>query len=1006
MIYSQYEQGSHSCMKSKVFFISKPDPITQALISGLKDCTLECLICTERILDQPIPNLLPPIWNCSYCHQLFHMECISKWANKKQTDITDWSCPNCRYTHTIIPSNSLFTCFCKKKKYPKYNNLSQNIPYSCGKICAKPKRHDGRCPHPCPLICHPGPCPPCSATIVYSCHCGSISRAGCCGDQIQPYSCESICTKKLPYCDHPCPLVCHSGPCPPCKQTILQSCDCGKRTDILFDCSQINIKMDRAIACDITCDKPFPCMIHYCQKKCHNSNNDHDNHNICPLSPQILTHCPCGKSVLKNRTRCTDLIEIDCTNICNKLLPCNRHYCPRICHSDSCIINNIACKELEKISCPCGVTKATIECNSINNDQNIFTIECKKTCQKKPSNCSIHKCGRICCTNSHIDDKCQILCKKLLLCKKHICNKPCHKGFPCPPCLEADFYTEYVCSCGKTRIDPPIPCGTILPPTCPFNCHRQTLCGHVQISHPCHPNAVACPPCEAICPKISCICGKKTFDFIRCCISKVKLKCDQPCLMHMKHCGHLCMERCHIHNSENEYCNQQCSKLLSCGHQCRMPCSHDHDHDVYECEMIVDIHCPCSRITRQIQCKISNSDSELQCDDECKRLDRCKRLAEALNIIPKEQEEKKIVTFPLPIIEFCRMIPKWVNHVEQTLEAFIQGKINRYCLDFKPMGKRKTAALISIASSYPLEIITLDKESKCSIRVSRRDSNETQSCWKMSELCTWKMNSIVEYMNQSINTEKILSIPDFDSWNLFPHQIAGHPGTILSPSEPNDIYIAKQLIQREYEFYKDLTLHCHDALLSFFPKYYGIAYSNGQPYLILENILHSMILPSSIDIKLGYRTFDDYADSSKREMMYIKDCSTTTCQLGIRISGVHFRDQDTVFDKNACKEISSNEHSLKQCISSFFFDTKLRRMFLDMLNLLIQALSTSHELVLYSSSLLIAYDIKDQDEYVDIRLKLLDFAHSHWGKSSDYSIEHDILDPLYQLSNMLKSIDT
>ncbi|MCD7452470.1 hypothetical protein HAX54_017009 [Datura stramonium] len=45
------------------------------------------------------------------------------------------------------------------------------------------------CPHPCPLPCHPGECPPCKALIKRSCHCGSM-------------------------CTHLCPETCHPGECP------------------------------------------------------------------------------------------------------------------------------------------------------------------------------------------------------------------------------------------------------------------------------------------------------------------------------------------------------------------------------------------------------------------------------------------------------------------------------------------------------------------------------------------------------------------------------------------------------------------------------------------------------------------------------------------------------------------------------------------------------------------------------------------------------------------------
>lgn len=67
-----------------------------------------------------------------------------------------------------IPQN--YFCFCKKEINP-VNHL-WTVPHSCGEVCAKPlKSLQGFCSHRCTVLCHPGPCPPCSQTISVSCEC-------------------------------------------------------------------------------------------------------------------------------------------------------------------------------------------------------------------------------------------------------------------------------------------------------------------------------------------------------------------------------------------------------------------------------------------------------------------------------------------------------------------------------------------------------------------------------------------------------------------------------------------------------------------------------------------------------------------------------------------------------------------------------------------------------------------------------------------------------------------
>lgn len=82
-----------------------------------------------------------------------------------------------------------------------------------------------------------------------------------------------------------------------------------------------------------------------------------------------------------------------------------------------------------------------------------------------------------------------------------------------------------VCYCGRTVLDPPIPCGTRI--NCNYPCSRPLLpCGHPKTPHSCHEEPSPCPPCPSLTNKL-CACGKKTVNNVRC--SQEKVSCGAKC---------------------------------------------------------------------------------------------------------------------------------------------------------------------------------------------------------------------------------------------------------------------------------------------------------------------------------------------------------------------------------------------------------------------------------------------------------------------------------------------
>ncbi|KAI1323224.1 hypothetical protein F5Y16DRAFT_350855 [Xylariaceae sp. FL0255] len=705
----------------------------------------ECVICTNEVLRNS------RIWSCSICWTVTHMSCVKKWYSNRpkptdqeqqSTEQPTWRCPGCNSTVNDEPG--AYHCWCGKEINPK--SIAGLDPHSCGQTCSKPR---GTCPHPCPLLCHAGPCPPCLLMgPSQSCFCGKNVSTKRCGqtDYTTGWSCHEVCGDLLACGEHECQRECHPGLCGRCETLIASYCYCGQehsdmpcdeREELLESYNHGQVSGDLQITpqswftgsfkCQRICGRPFDCDNHDCQQECH-PQDEYQAH--CPQSPDVVTHCPCGKTPISDmnviRETCLDPIP-NCGKVCNKDLGCG-HFCQDTCHSGTCS----PCTQPTEIDCRCGRTKSKTACHQGDTQH----PECMKICRAQ-LNCGRHEHGERCCPgekraleriaskrkNKNIapaneefeaEHICVRICGRELKCGKHYCHQMCHRG-PCPSCLEAVF-EEISCTCGRTVLQPPQPCGT-QPPQCRFDCTRVRPCGHPQVDHYCHPDDLPCPKCPFLVEK-RCVCGKKSLKNQPCWFEEPR--CGLPCGKKLK-CGtHLCTKLCHRPGEcEDEgiagsHCRQSCGKTRNCGHldteQCHAPypCKEDKP-----CQAKTFVTCECQHRKQEVKCLATKTNpspqrSQLKCDDECLRLQRNARLASALNIDPQTHTDDHI-PYSETTIKLYKENPQWAQTYEREYRVFAADPLEKR-LRFKPMKPHQRAFLHSLAEDFGLDSESSDPE--------------------------------------------------------------------------------------------------------------------------------------------------------------------------------------------------------------------------------------------------------------------------------------------------------
>ncbi|GBG68527.1 hypothetical protein CBR_g3071 [Chara braunii] len=136
---------------------------------------------------------------------------------------------------------------------------SKQVQDSC-ESCIRPceqERQGPPCPHPCGRLCHPEPCAPCAVPLKKLCHCGMRIMILAChlfktATEVQLRSllcCGDFCHKRLPFCSHLCPELCHPGPCPKateCHKKVTVRCACRRlKKEMVCSDAQAAVKGDQ-----------------------------------------------------------------------------------------------------------------------------------------------------------------------------------------------------------------------------------------------------------------------------------------------------------------------------------------------------------------------------------------------------------------------------------------------------------------------------------------------------------------------------------------------------------------------------------------------------------------------------------------------------------------------------------------------------------------------------------------------------------------------------------------
>ncbi|WAO88177.1 R3H domain-containing protein [Fusarium falciforme] len=481
--------------------------------------------------------------------------------------------------------------------------------------------------------------------------------------------------------------------CGTCEVAVKARCYCG-RVEKEMECFKQDEACDSydptndswfqgSFSCENACGRAYDCGIHRCETSCH-PQDELPAH--CPFSPDVVTHCPCGKTPLKDlmdhpRQSCEEHVP-HCERVCEKKLKCG-HTCQSLCHTGDCD----PCMQVMDIDCRCGRVTAP----SICHEGDIQHPLCFKVCQAT-RNCGRHRCGEHCCPGE----------KKAA---QRIAQQKKQRSGVDSIQVEAEHICVQVC--GR-----PLKCGSHFSATAVqrfFNLLNPVALA----SHIAHPSVGARP--LAVIPLLSISVILMTLNALLAPISLRSL--------------HTCRKLCHRPGEcgdAREGCEQVCGKTkLLCNHTCQNVCHGQTPcNESTACQKKMVVQCPCGNYKKEFKCLASTSNPtpsrpELRCDEECERLDRNRRLAAALNIDPASHTNDH-VPFSDNTLKLYKQFPSWGDSQERHFRVFAANP-DEVRLRYEPMRNESRQFLHLLAEDFGLESKSEDYGSNRSVVVWKTD---------------------------------------------------------------------------------------------------------------------------------------------------------------------------------------------------------------------------------------------------------------------------------------------
>ncbi|XP_031564674.1 uncharacterized protein LOC116300052 isoform X2 [Actinia tenebrosa] len=514
-----------------------------------------------------------------------------------------------------VPCNKDMNTISCNKPVKKILSCGHEIEVPCSKntstiSCDKPTKKQLRCGHKVEARCHVDvstiSCEelinktlPCQHEVQTSCNkdvneirCDILTRKSLpcrhevevpCYVDINTIFCQTSLKKQLP-CGHEAQVPCQADVTTiTCKQPTMKTMPCSH--EVIIPC---NVDVT-AINCDKQTMKTLPCG-HEVKERC--------NVDVKAIScgEIVKKTLPCGH--IREMSCSENVREISCTEPTVKQLPCD-HKVEIPCNKN---ISTASCDALTKKELGCG-HKAEIPCY-----KDVSEVACEELIKKQLS------CGHeveIPCNVDTTAISCYKLVMKQLPCSHGEVKLPCNLDISTISCRKSVF-KELACGHMKE-----LPCSTdITTVYCDIPVVKQLPCDH-EIELPCHKTQeeyICQRPCERLLP-----CNHQ-------CKQKCSEKCDPKLCTEATSKTVPCPNKhkitipCNVEVEDTYVCNEEVTKQLSCGHLWQGECSNSTLPFDCKIEVTRTLSCP-GEHRRELPCHVDVR--KIPCGQKCSKILPC-----------------------------------------------------------------------------------------------------------------------------------------------------------------------------------------------------------------------------------------------------------------------------------------------------------------------------------------------------------------------------------------------